>query len=170
MQPSKAEANATRYGVELYDDIQTLLESLSAGAPQTNAELYASHLDPYVRPTVETSADALHFRLGERTGQDVQIYATGTPDRPALGFKLTYSLTDDPAEQPIERREGRVTANGTCFYQETASEVISALALDKIEFTWPDTEGEPQSRAHRFFGGKATLGQRIIPYELRRPV
>jgi hypothetical protein len=41
----RTEAEATCFGVEIYDDIRTLLQTLSAGAPQTNAELFASHLD-----------------------------------------------------------------------------------------------------------------------------
>jgi PIN domain len=166
------EADATRFGVEIYDDIRTLLQSLSVGAPQTNAELFASYLDPYVRPSIETAADALHFRLGERTQQDVQIYATGTPDRPALGFKLTYSLTDDPAAEPMGRRDGSVTVDGTCFYQETASEVISALAFDKMEFTWLDAEDKLQRQANQFVRlvAVAGSGRRMIPYELRKPV
>src|ERR1700759_1791271 len=61
------EAGTTRYGVQIHDDIRTLLQSLSASAPQTNAEFFASQLDPYVRPSIETAADAVHFRLGERT-------------------------------------------------------------------------------------------------------
>jgi PIN domain-containing protein len=164
------EADATRFGVEIYDDIQTLLQSLSAGAPQTNAELFASRLDPYVRPSIGAAADALHFRLVERTQQDIQMYATGTPDRPALEFKLTYSLADDPAAEPMERREGSVTANGTCFYQETASEVISDLAFDKMEFTWLDAEGKPQHQGTQFIKIAGAIGRRMIPYELRKPV
>jgi hypothetical protein len=89
----REEADATRFGVDIYNDIRTLLESLSTGAPQTNAELLASYLDPYVRPSIETAADALDFRLGERTQQDVQMYATGTPDRPAFGVQ-SYLFSD----------------------------------------------------------------------------
>jgi len=164
------EADTTRFGVDIYDDIRTLLQSLSADAPQVNAELFASYLDPYVWPSIETAADRLHFRLGERTQQDVQIFATGTPDRPALGFKLTYSLTDDPAEEPMERREASVTAKGTCFYQEKANEVISALAFDKMKFTWLDAEDKPQRQETIFFGGVCAIGRRMIPYELRKRV
>lgn len=164
----RTEAETTCFGVEIYNDIRTLLQTLSAGAPQKNAELFASHLDHYVRPTVETAADASHFRVGERTQQVIQIYATGTPDRPALGFKLTYSLTDDPAAEPMGRSQANVTANGTCFYQETASEVISDLVFDNMEFTWLDAEGRPQHQTHRFF--RTAIGRRMIPYTMREPL
>jgi hypothetical protein len=166
------EADATRFGVEIYDDIRTLLQSLSADAPPVNAELFASYLDPYVRPAIDIEADTLNFGLGERTQQDVQIFATGTPDRPALGFNLTYSLTDFPAEESMERREANVTATGTCFYQEKAEEVITDLAFDKMEFTWLDAEGKPQRRGNQYVRLRAVIGvgRRMIPYELKKPV
>lgn len=166
------EAEATRCGVEIYRDIRTLLQSLRSNAPQVNSDLFASYLDPYVRPSIETEADALHFRLGERTQQDIEIYATGTPDRPAMGFKLTYSLTEDPAAEPMEHSEGSVTASGTCFYQEKANEVITDLAFDKMEFTWLDAEGKPQRRGNQFIrlAGVMGLGRRMIPYEMRKLV
>ena len=114
----------------------------------------------------------MHFRLGERTRQEVQIFATGTPDRPALGFTLTYSLTDNPTEESMERREGKVTATGTCFYQEKANEVITDLAFDKMDITWLDAEGKPQRRGNQYVRLRAAMGvgRRMIPYELKKSV
>ncbi|WP_146134590.1 PIN domain-containing protein [Aphanothece minutissima] len=153
--------------VRVYKSISELLRVIQAQLPHLNDEEIANAIASAVVPEMETVTANQEWRVGNRSGSSVELYATERPSATAAVFALEFKALDCEDLEGSKIDEGIARVLGECMLTKTLD--VSELVIDRIELY--------SIRGDRIKGGAVIvrcpafiIGTPETPYKVRYPI